>query len=250
MIERSLGGADAWFTDRHGGVSAPPFASLNLADHVGDDPTAVAANRRSVLATIGRPDAAWIQPRHVHGTTVLAAFDSAFDSAFDPARAVVEADGAASTRADLALVAIGADCAPIAIANDTAGAAVHAGWRGAADGVIAAGVAAVRAIGSGPVRAVVGPCVCAAHYEFGADRLEDLAARLGPNVVGRTERGMPAFDLRAAIVAAFATAEVTDVEVLDVCTVESADHYSYRRDGTTGRHGVVVIARGATRASR
>lgn len=240
MITRELGGASACFTDRHGGVSVPPFDSCNLASHVGDDPEAVATNRRSVLTAIGRPDATWVQPHHVHGTTVLAAFDAV--------RAGVEADGTATTRGDLALVAIGADCAPIAIANDTARAAVHAGWRGAADGVIATGVAAVRAIGSGPVRAVVGPCVCAAHYEFGADLLETLAARLGPSVVGRTERGAPAFDLRAAIVAAFAAVDVTEVEVLDVCTVESPDHFSHRRDGTTGRHGVVVIARSATRA--
>jgi copper oxidase (laccase) domain-containing protein len=101
-------------------------------------------------------------------------------------------------------------------------------------------VAAVRALGSGPVRAVVGPCVCAAHYEFGADALTALALRLGPEVVAATVDGAPAFDLRAAITGACTRAGVDDVEVLDVCTVESADHYSYRRDGVTGRHGVVV----------
>lgn len=184
---------------------------------------------------MGRPHATWVQPNHVHGTRVLAAFDGT--------RHGSDADGSATTRSDLALLAIGADCAPIAIANDTAGAAIHAGWRGAADGVVAAGVAAVRAIGSGPVRAVVGPCVCAAHYEFGADLLDELAARLGPGVVARSESGAPAFDLRAAIVAALGAADVTEVEVLDVCTVESPDHYSFRRDGTTGRHGVVVMVR-------
>ncbi|MGZ4712371.1 MAG: polyphenol oxidase family protein [Acidimicrobiia bacterium] len=235
MIERTLGGAHAWFTDRSGGVSAAPFDSLNLARHVDDDPAAVHANHAAVLAAIGAPDASWMQPHHVHGTTVLVVTDALRDAA--------EADGAATARRGVALVAIGADCAPIAIANDTACAAVHAGWRGAAAGVVAAGVAAVRALGTGPVRAVVGPCVCASHYEFGADRLGELVEQLGPDVAATTTRGAPAFDLRAAIRIAFARVDVTDVEVLDVCTVESPDHYSYRRDGVTGRHGVVVMLR-------
>jgi YfiH family protein len=237
VIRRALGGATAWFTDRRGGVSGPPFATRNLADHVGDDPGAVRANRAGVVDEIG-PDAGlrtWVQPHHVHGTAVLVARDSS------PCGR--DADGVASDRRDLALVAIGADCAPVAIANDTACAAVHAGWRGAAAGVVAAGVAAVRELGTGPVRAVVGPCICAAHYEFGADALADLARRLGDDVVATTPDGAPAFDLRAAIRGAFARADVDDVEVLDVCTVESADHFSYRRDGTTGRHGVVVLRR-------
>ncbi len=90
------------------------------------------------------------------------------------------------------------------------------------------------------VRAVVGPCVCAAHYEFGADALTALALRLGPEVVGATVDGAPAFDLRAAITGACTRAGVDSVDVVDVCTVKSPDHYSYRRDGVTGRHGVVV----------
>ena len=177
-MKRELGGATAWFTDRHGGVSAPPFDTLNLADHVGDVPAAVGENRARVLQAVGGgPSLRWVQPHHVHGTTVLVARD---DSPHGR-----DADGTATDRPDLALVAIGADCAPIAIANDTACAAVHAGWRGAADGVIAAGVAAVRELGTGPVQAVVGPCVCAGHYEFGADALAELADRLGASVSAR-----------------------------------------------------------------
>jgi YfiH family protein len=239
-VHRAIGGADVWFTDRHGGASAPPFQTLNLADHVGDVPAAVLDNRTRVLDTIAGADRrrlGWVQPHHVHGTTVLVARDEAPQGR--------DADGTVTDRPGLGLVAIGADCAPIAIANDTACAAVHAGWRGAADGVVAAGVAAVRELGTGPVRAVVGPCVCAAHYEFGADALTALALRLGPEVVAATAEGAPAFDLRAAIRVAFTAAGVhaDAVEVLDLCTVESADHFSYRRDGVTGRHGVVVALR-------
>lgn len=236
MIKRRLGGAHAVFTDRHGGVSLAPFDSLNLARHVDDDPTAVTANRRIVARELGPVDAPMVMPQHVHGTTVLAVTDTARDGGFG--------DGVATDRSGLILGALGADCAPIAIANDTACAAIHAGWRGTANGVVAAGVAAVRALGVGRVRAVVGPCVCVAHYEFGAGLLSELIDRLGPGVGGQTADGEPAFDLRGAIRLAFGHVGVDDVEVLDICTVESADHYSYRRDGVTGRHGVVMVNAG------
>ena len=240
-IERRLGGARALFTDRFGGVSAAPFDSLNLARHVGDDPDAVSTNRARVAAMIEAPDAAWVIPRHVHGSTVLRideTIELGVGASHDP-----EGDGAATNRFGVLLGALGADCAPIAIANDTACAAVHAGWRGAVGGVVEAGVVAVRALGTGRVRAVVGPCICVRHYEFGVAALTDIVARAGPSVAGRTETGDPAFDLRGAIRLAFAHAEVddADVEVLDVCTAESTDHYSYRKDGVTGRHGVAVI---------
>lgn len=239
-IERRLGGARALFTDRWGGDSAAPFDSLNLAGHVGDDPDAVGTNRARVAAMLEVPDASWVLPRHVHGSTVLR-MDEAFELGVG-ASDHPEGDGAATNQSGVLLGALGADCAPIAIANDTACAAVHAGWRGAVGGVVEAGVAAVRALGTGRVRAVVGPCICVRHYEFGAAELANIVARRGPSVEGRTDSGNPAFDLRGAIRLAFAHAEVDteDIEVLDVCTAESTDHYSYRRDGVTGRHGVAV----------
>ncbi len=250
MIARRIGGADAWFTDRHGGVSPQPFASLNLAAHVGDDETAVAENRARVLSAICQLRSQWMQPLHVHGTTVHVvtdetqyALDGLTINGPGPDAAALEADGLATARRGVALSALGADCAPIAIANDTACAAIHAGWRGALGGVVAAGVAAVQALGRGPVHAVVGPCVCGRHYEFGEELLSELVGVHGPEVATTTGAGAPAFDLRAAIRHAFARADVADVEVLDICTVESADHFSFRRDGLTGRHGVVVVNR-------
>ncbi len=239
-VERRLGGALAYFTDRSGGSSEAPFDSLNLADHVGDDPNAVRANRKRVETILESPGATWVLPRHVHGSTVLV-IDAASELG-GTAAGRGEGDGAATNRFGVLLGALGADCAPIAIANDSACAAVHAGWRGAVGGVVEAGVAAVRALGTGPVRAIVGPCICVRHYEFGADALAGIVEGFGPSVAGQTEAGDPAFDLRGAIRLAFSRAEVddADVEILDICTAESADHFSYRRDGVTGRHGVVV----------
>ena len=235
LIRRELGAASIGFTDRWGGESVVPFDTLNVARHIDDDPLAVAANQRLVADMLGRPEAPWVMPRHVHGTTVLAVSDSTRDGE--------EADGVATQRSGLLLAAVGADCAPIAIANDTACAAIHAGWRGTVHGVIAAGVAMVRALGTGPVRAVVGPCVCAHHYEFGADLLDQLVEEHGPELGGHTVTGAPAFDLRGAIRAQFRRVDVEHVEVIDICTVESTDHFSYRRDGLTGRQAVVVVKR-------
>jgi YfiH family protein len=218
------------FTDRHGGVSRAPYDTLNVATHVGDAPDAVAENRRRAAAAVGPGAGVW--PHHVHGTTVL--------PVTGPVPAGTEADGVATDRRGVVLGAMGADCAPVALASDTAAAAVHVGWRGLVDGVVAAGVRTVEALGAGPVRAAVGPCICARCYEFGADDLTRVALAVGPEVVGTTTAGAPALDLVAGIRAALGRAGVHDVGVLGVCTAESPDHYSFRRDGVTGRQAVVV----------
>jgi len=218
-------------------VSAAPYDSLDLAFHVGDDPDAVAENRRRAAAAVGGAvgGAVAVWPHHVHGTSVLRV-----DGAFTEDTENTEADGSATASPGVVLAAMGADCAPIALANDTACAAVHAGWRGLADGVLAAGVAALTELGTGPVRAVVGPCICVRCYEFGADDLARVAVAAGPELVGATAAGAPALDLVGGIRAALARAGVVEVEDLGICTAESRNHYSFRRDGITGRQGVVV----------
>jgi YfiH family protein len=168
----------------------------------------------------------------VHGTDVL--------ELDGPVAAGTEADGAVTRVRGLALVAMGADCAPVALGSDDGCGVFHAGWRGLAGGVVGAAVAALREVGTGPVRAAVGPCICAPCYEFGAEALADVAAKVGDAVVARTAAGSPALDLRAGILAELGRAGVHDVEVVDVCTFESPDHFSFRRDGVTGRHGAVV----------
>jgi copper oxidase (laccase) domain-containing protein len=140
------------------------------------------------------------------------------------------------------LVVLVADCAPIALVAGDAVAAVHCGWRGLKAGVIPAAVQAVRTLGRPPVRAVVGPCISPAHYEFGAEELDQVTRRIGPVVRSRTEAGAPALDLRAGVAAALASAGVVDRSDVDVCTYESADHFSHRRDGVTGRQALIVTS--------
>jgi hypothetical protein len=152
-----------------------------------------------------------------------------------------EADAAVTAVAGLPLVVMTADCAPVALVCDDAVGVVHAGWPGLLGGVLEAAVAQIRSIGHGPVRAVIGPCVHPARYEFGREHLDRMVARLGPEVESRTDRDTPALDVPAAVRAALGRVEVTAVEDVDVCTSSSLDHFSHRRDGQTGRQGLVVV---------
>ncbi len=233
MIELALGCARAIFTDRHGGTSVAPYDSMNLAGHVGDDPAAVEENSRLLARRLGLVDPSlWVRPMHVHGTDILEVTASS---------GPVEADGSVTTVPGLPLVALGADCAPIALANDDAVGAVHAGWRGALGGVVETGVAALRRLGTGPVRAAIGPCICVRHYEFGTDALAPLVARFGARAAGRTDDGAPAFDLPFALRRALEDAGVDEITDTRCCTAESADYFSYRRDHRTGRQAVIVV---------
>jgi copper oxidase (laccase) domain-containing protein len=117
---------------------------------------------------------------------------------------------------------------------------VHCGWRGLVAGVLEAAVRVVRGRGRGPVRAVIGPCIAPAHYEFGAAELDQVTRRLGTTVGGRTESGALALDLRAGVGVALASAGVDDRTDVDVCTYASDDYFSHRRDGVTGRQAMIV----------
>jgi YfiH family protein len=151
------------------------------------------------------------------------------------------ADAVVTTAVGVPLVVVVADCAAIALVAEGAVGAVHAGWPGLEQGVIEAAVDELRRASSGEIRAVLGPCIHPERYEFGADLLERLVARLGDGVVGRTAAGTPALDIPAAVRIALARAGVDDLDDVGVCTSASPDHFSYRRDGPTGRQAMFVV---------
>ena len=222
------------WTDRHGGVSAAPYASLDLGTHVGDHPDRVARNRGRVADLLGLPGPeTWRFLDQIHGDGVVTVRGPVTDA--PPA-----ADAAVTGVVGLVLVVLTADCAPVVIADDAAVGVVHVGWRGLAGGVVARAVAALRAIGSGPVRAAVGPCIRAPHYEFGPSDLAVLVDRFGPSVAGRTGSGAPALDVVAGLRVALAECGVDDLDDVGVCTAADPDYFSYRRDGRTGRQGLVA----------
>jgi polyphenol oxidase len=235
-IALEIDGARVAFTDRRGGVSAPPYDTANLGFATGDDADAVTENRRRIAHELGdAPDARdWAWVRQVHGARVVEV---------DAPGGAGDADALVTAGADFSLVVLAADCAPIALVADGAVAAVHCGWRGLVGGVLEAAVRVVRQRGRGSVRAVVGPCISPAHYEFGADELEQVSRRLGLAVAGRTESGGLALDLRAGVSAALASAGVDDRTDVDVCTYASTAYFSHRRDGVTGRQALIVTGR-------
>lgn len=235
LIERAIGSARAVWTDRHGGVSAPPFDTANLAAGSGDVPAAVHENRARLARVLGLGrEEDWWWLRQVHGSRVVHARGR-------PPEKAPEADALVTAEWGRPLVVLTADCAPIALVSDTAVGAVHAGWSGLLAGVVEAAVEQLRVVGSGTVRAVLGPCVHPEHYEFGADDLGRLVDRFGAGVASRTHAGTPALDLPAAVRVALERAGVESVDDVDVCTSASPDHFSHRRDGTTGRQALVVV---------
>ena len=220
----------ATFTDRSGGGSAPPYDTNNLALHVGDDPAVVAANR----AQLSAGPVVWMD--QVHGARVEVV-DGPLDGAVPGTDALVTATPG------LTLAVLVADCVPVLLADGEAGvvAAVHAGRRGVQAGIAARALAAMQHLGARPDRttAALGPAVCGSCYEVPAAMQEEVAADL-PAARATTRTGTPGLDLRAGLRAQLDALGVARVEVSAVCTAESPDHYSYRRDGVTGRFAGLV----------
>ncbi|WP_030203546.1 peptidoglycan editing factor PgeF [Streptomyces sp. NRRL S-87] len=225
-------GAHFAFTDRWGGVSAVPYEELNLGGAVGDDPAAVRENRARAARSLGLAPEGVVWMNQVHGRDV-AVVDGPW--ADGPVPAV---DAVVTTRPGLALAVLTADCTPVLLADPVAGvaAAAHAGRPGLVAGVVPAVVEAMAALGADPVRitARTGPAVCGRCYEVPADMREAVAAVV-PQAYAETSWGTPAVDVVAGVHAQLVALGVRDLARSAVCTLESPDHYSYRRDRTTGR---------------
>jgi YfiH family protein len=229
-----VGAAQVWFGDRHGGVSRPPYDTGNVGDHVGDDPAAVARNRELLAVALELPPPArWCWMEQVHGASV-----AVVDAPVVPAPTV---DALVTATRGLPLAVVTADCAPIVLASDDAVAVVHAGHRGLLAGVIARAADALRSVGKGEVHAALGPCIRAPRYEFGEHDLAPLVDAFGASVASRTQWGAPAFDVAAAVRVALERAGVDELHDTGTCTAASRDHFSYRRDGVTGRQATIAV---------
>jgi YfiH family protein len=236
------------FSERTGGTSEPPFDSLNLAAHAGDAPDAVDSNRERLLTALGLRDARarLTTAEQVHGARVVVVGDAETGSGAFAAEApppVAGADGLVTTLVATPLMLLYADCVPIVLAATTprrAVAVLHAGWRGAAAGIVPEGVAALaREAGCAPsdIAAYVGPRIGPCHYEVGDEvfsRFPHDAATIAP------ARGR--LDLGAAVTADLVAAGVrqTSIAVLGACTVEeNSRFFSYRAEQRTGRHAAL-----------
>jgi hypothetical protein len=233
------------FTTRAGGVGEGPYATLNLGASVGDDPAAVAENRRRVLRAFGADPSRTARVRQVHGTRLVEAPQAGDD---------VEADALLAVEPGWTLVVSVADCLPVLVVDPARGAvaAAHAGWRGLTAGVVETTVAALRErTGARPddLWAAVGPHVSGSRYQVGpevVDAVRDAGldaghARPDPSAPGRFLLSLGGA-AREALVRSGLPAE--RVLVGPWCTAsDPARFFSHRRDrGRTGRHWALLRA--------
>ncbi|WP_153814573.1 peptidoglycan editing factor PgeF [Streptomyces sp. SUK 48] len=239
MIGRreSVSGAHFAFTDRWGGVSAAPYEELNLGGAVGDTPEAVTANRELAATSLGLDPTRVVWMNQVHGAEV-AVVDEPWGT-----RPVPEVDALVTARRGLALAVLTADCVPVLLADPVAGiaAAAHAGRPGMVGGVVPAAVRAMVELGAAPERIVArtGPAVCGRCYEV-PETLRAEVTAVEPTAHAETSWGTPAVDVSAGVHAQLDRLGVCDRAHSPVCTLESGDHFSYRRDRTTGRLAAYV----------
>jgi YfiH family protein len=153
-------GVDAFVTDRFGGVSSPPYDSLNLGEHVGDRAKDVRENRRRVAKAIGVEPRRLVIVRQVHGSNALDASTAESSS---------EADALVSDGRDVAVAILVADCVPILLVDTSSNrfAIVHAGWRGLHVGVIAKTLRHFP--DAAQVMAFFGPSISAEGYQVGPE---------------------------------------------------------------------------------
>jgi YfiH family protein len=215
------------FSTRNGGVSDPPYATLNLGKKLGDDPVHVEENRRRLCEYAGADATRLAMNYQVHSSRVNRGRPGGRDEA---------GDGLWTDEPGVPLLALTADCVPVALARDhePAVAVLHAGRIGLLGGIVAEGV---RTLG-GRVRAAIGPAAGPCCYEVGNEILERYRARFGASVVrGRN------LDLWRAAELALREAGVADVHRFDLCTICNPDlFFSYRRDGTPrGGQGVLAL---------
>jgi polyphenol oxidase len=227
------------FTGRGGGVSAAPYDTLNMGRSVGDDPAAVAENRRLVAQACGLDAGRLIWMHQVHGSAVRYAGGPA-------GAAVPEADARFTDVPGVALGVLAADCAPILLADPEARivGAAHAGREGMAAGVVTELLSAMSAAGADPARvhAVIGPHICGGCYEVPEQMRARVAGKV-PESGCVTRAGTPGIDVGAGVEAQLASAGVQAVARDPRCTAETPALYSHRRDGLTGRlAGLVWLA--------
>ncbi|WP_207280850.1 peptidoglycan editing factor PgeF [Pseudomonas sp. FW300-N2F2] len=221
----------ACVTTREGGVSLAPFDSLNLGDHVGDDPTAVAENRRRLIDQF-LITPAWLQ--QVHGIAVVEA---------DPTQ-VATADASWTATPGIACTAMTADCLPVLFCNraGTRVAAAHAGWRGLANGVLEATLDSL-AVPANEILAWLGPAIGPQAFEVGPEVREAFIAQLPEAVkafAASPNAGKFLADIYQLARLRLSARGITAVYGGGLCTVNDPRFFSYRRNPRTGRFASLI----------
>lgn len=223
-------------TGRAGGVSAPPYDSFNLGDHVGDDPVAVSANRLRLAEHLGLPAERVVWMEQIHGRNVEVV-TGPIDGPLPATDAVV------TTEPDLALAVLTADCTPLLLSDDDAGVvgAVHAGRVGARIGIVPETLRAMVGLGARPERmkVLLGPAISGQNYEVPPEMQRDVEAHL-PGSACVTGRGTTGIDVRAGLHRQLTAAGIGSVDVDPRCTFADSGLFSHRRAAPTGRLASVI----------
>ncbi|HQR50280.1 MAG TPA: peptidoglycan editing factor PgeF [Methylophilaceae bacterium] len=224
-------GVQALQTTRLGGVSLPPYDSLNLGMHVGDDPLAVSANRHA-LSPMLPSEPVWLE--QVHGTTVVLA---------ESAGRHPLADACVTRKKNTVCVVMTADCLPVLLCDraGTVAAAVHAGWRGLAGGVIEATVAAM-AMPEEQLMAWLGPAIGPQAFEVGGEVREVFLAHDPAAATAFTPHaGKYLVDIYRLARQRLHAMGIMQIHGGGFCTHGDRERFfSYRRDGRTGRMGSFI----------
>ena len=218
------------FFTRRGGASSGVYAGLNCGGGSGDQREVVAINRARVAQAMAVPSAALVGVWQAHTASVVTITDT------DAAPEGQKADALVTTCPGMALSVLTADCMPLLLGDARAGvvAAVHAGWRGALDGIIEATLDAMSDLGAAreDIVAVIGPCISQRAYEVGPEFLDAFLAEDGDNArfFANGEGDRYLFDLPGFGLSRLRAAGVGLAEWTRHCTYsQPAQFYSYRR---------------------
>ncbi len=221
-------------TARLGGVSAAPYDSLNLGDHVGDSHLAVAHNRQ-LLSALLPAEPVWL--KQVHGTEVVNG---------DAAGCLPQGDACVATRRGAVCTVMTADCLPVLLCDDSGSVvgAAHAGWRGLCEGVIECTVRAMK-VPPSALMAWLGPAIGPTAFEVGAEvraafvAIQPQAADAFAPVPGAAEKYLADIFLLAR--QRLQGQGVTRIYGGGLCTYTDRERFfSYRRDGATGRMATFI----------
>jgi len=245
-------GVEAFVSTRLGGVSAPPYSSLNLGLRVGDDPEDVVENRRLLFRELGLSleRSVWCKQVHADGVVVVGAEDAGRGSTEEDS-IVEDADALVTDTPGLSLCVTLADCVPVLIVDRERGVVglAHAGWGGTVSRISSRTVEVMRErFGCDPAAlvAAIGPSIGAAGYEVGEDVIERARSGYGERaaeILEPSSDGKAFFDLWAANRIDLEAAGVSGerIEVSGIASDEHLDEfYSHRHEG--GRTGRFITA--------
>ena len=221
-------GARVWFFTRNGGVSEPPFDSLNISTKVPDDPDAVAENRARIQNAMDGRESAWV--RQVAGDGVVRVTEAGLAG---------EADALVTGEEGFSLVVAIADCVPVALVGDEGRSVgmVHSGWRGSIAEISAKAAQEMGETAS--LRAYIGPCIRRCCYEVSEELAERFAERFGPGVVKGRYLSLPDVILRN-----LQEVGVGEVHDLGLCTGCRTDlFFSHRKQGPDTGRNLAAVAR-------